>query len=216
MVTRNEKKWSIDLAHSQIAFKVRHLMIATVRGEFRKFEANIYTMGSDFLTADIHLWIEPQSIDTGDAKRDEHLKSPDFFDAINYREISFVGTEIKETDNNGELELSGTLTIKDISKPVKLNVAFGGIIKDPWGNDRAGFTVKGKIDRRDWELTWNTELPGGGVMLSDEVKIECDIQLVKPTENESAMSAEKIEEKMEEEAEDKLENAKVEDKELQI
>jgi polyisoprenoid-binding protein YceI len=191
MVTmKNETKWTIDSTHSEISFKVKHLMIATVRGTFRKFDGNIYTVGSNFLTADINCWIDPASIDTGDEKRDGHLKSPDFFDVMQYKDILFTANGMKEKEADS-YELSGTLTIKNISKEIKLTAVFGGVIRDPWGNDRAGFNVTGKINRKDWELTWNTELFGGGVMLSDEIKIECEIQLIKPAEEKKTLTAEK-------------------------
>ena len=179
-------------------------MIATVKGEFKKFEADVYTVGLNFLTADINLWIDTESVDTGDAKRDQHLKSADFFDVAVYKEISFTSHGIEKADKDGNHELWGVLTIKGISKKIKLDVAFGGVIRDPWGNDRAGFNVVGKINRKDWGLIWNTEVGNGGVMLGDEVKIECDIQLVKPAEGHAVMTAEKEEEEHHEKEEDKL------------
>jgi polyisoprenoid-binding protein YceI len=172
-------KWGIDPVHSEIAFKVKHLMITNVKGEFKEFDASIYTTGEDFMTSEIDFWINPASVDTGDAKRDEHLKSPDFFDAENFKQISFTGNTYEKVDNDGSYILYGDLTIKGIKKQVKLDVEFGGVMKDPWGNEKAGFSVNGKINRKDWGLNWNAALEAGGVLVSDDVFISCELQLVK-------------------------------------
>jgi polyisoprenoid-binding protein YceI len=171
-------KWSVDQAHTEIAFKVRHLMIAHVKGSFKTFDASIYTNGKDFTTAEIDLWIDPSSINTGDAKRDEHLKSADFFDAQNHKQITFTSSTIGNLDSDGNHELWGELTMIGVTKNVKLNVQFGGIIKDPWGNEKSGFTVTGKINRSDWGLVWNATLETGGLMVSDEVTILCEVELI--------------------------------------
>lgn len=175
--TIRDIKWTIDPAHCEIAFKVRHLMIAHVKGLFKTFDASIYTSGKDFTTAEIDLWIDTASISTGDNKRDEHLKSAEFFDAKNYKEISFVSNTMGGSTPKGNHELWGDLTIKGITKNIKLTVQFGGIQKDPWGNEKAGFTVNGKINRSDWGLTWNTAIESGGVMVGDEINITCEIEL---------------------------------------
>ncbi len=174
----NETKWSIDQAHSEIAFKIRHLMIAHVKGTFKTFDASIYTTGKDFKTAVIDLWIDASSITTGDEKRDEHLKSTDFFDVQNHKQITFTSNTIGVADSNGDHELWGELTMRGITKNVKLNVQFGGIVKDPWGNEKAGFTVGGKIKRSEWGLVWNTTIETGGLMVSDEVTISCEAELI--------------------------------------
>ncbi len=171
-------KWSVDQAHTEIAFKVRHLMIAHVKGSFKTFDASIYTNGKDFTTAEIDLWIDPSSINTGDAKRDEHLISADFFDAQNHKQITFTSSTIGNLDSEGNHELWGELTMIGVTKNVKLNVQFGGIIKDPWGNEKSGFTVTGKINRSDWGLVWNATLETGGLMVSDEVTILCEVELI--------------------------------------
>jgi len=173
-----ETKWSIDTTHTEITFKVRHLMIAHVKGSFKTFDASIYTRGKDFTTADIDLWIDASSVNTGDAKRDEHLKSADFFDVAKHKQITFVSSTIGKADAKGIHELWGELTMIGITKNVKLDVEFGGIAKDPWGNEKAGFTVSGKINRKDWGLVWNTALEAGGMMVSDEVTISCEIELL--------------------------------------
>jgi len=171
-------KWSIDQSHSEIAFKVRHLMIAHVKGIFKIFDASIYTTAKDFSTAEIDLWIDASSIFTGDTKRDEHLKSADFFDVFNHKQIAFTSNTIGKADPDGNHELWGELTMIGVTKTVKLNAQFGGIIRDPWGNEKAGFTVTGKINRSDWNLMWNTSLETGGLMVSDEVTISCEVELI--------------------------------------
>jgi polyisoprenoid-binding protein YceI len=172
-----QTKWSIDQAHTEIAFKVRHLMISHVKGSFKTFDGNIYTNGKDFRTAEIDIWIDPASISTGDSKRDAHLIGEDFFDVKTFKQIVFVSITIGESNKEGVHELWGELTMKGITKNVKLEVGFGGIVNDPWGNERAGFTVSGKINRNDWGLNWNTAIEAGGVMVSEEVTISCDIEL---------------------------------------
>ncbi len=172
-------KWGIDPAHSEIAFKVKHLMITNVRGVFKEFEASIYTTGEDFMTVEIDCWINTASVETGDAKRDGHLKSEDFFDVENHKQITFTGNTWEKVDKESSYELYGELTIKGIAKQIKLEVEFGGVMKDPWGNEKAGFSINGKINRKDWGLTWNSTLETGGLMVSEEVRINCEVQLIK-------------------------------------
>ena len=173
-----ETKWSIDPSHSEISFKVRHLMIAHVKGSFKSFDASIYTEGTDFTTADIDLWIDAASIVTGDTTRDEHLKGPDFFDVANHKQLNFTSSTIGKPDKDGNHELWGELTIKGITKNVKLMVQFGGLVKDPWANEKAGFTLTGTINRTDWGLIWNSTLEAGGIMVSEEVTISCEVELM--------------------------------------
>lgn len=177
--TLNKVKWIIDPSHSEIAFKIKHLMITNIRGVFREFDASIYTTGEDFMTSEVDFFMNPASVDTGDAKRDEHIKGPEFFDAKKHKQISFVGDTIEKGGNEKNYVLYGNLTIKGISKQIKLNVEFTGVMKDPWENEKAGFNVTGKINRKDWGLNWNSLLESGGVMLSDDVNIICEVQLVK-------------------------------------
>jgi polyisoprenoid-binding protein YceI len=172
-----QTKWSLDQAHSEIAFKVKHLMIAHVKGTFKTFDASIYTTEKDFTTAEIDLWIDAASINTGDAKRDEHLKSADFLNVENHKQITFTSSTIGKPDQDGNQELWGELTMVGITKNIKLIVQFGGILNDPWGNERAGFSVIGKIKRNDWGLIWNTTLETGGFLVSDEVTISCELEL---------------------------------------
>jgi len=169
--------WLIDQAHSEIGFKIRHLMISYVKGTFKTFDANISTNLKDFTTAEIDLWIDASSINTSDATRDQHLKSADFLNVEKYKQILFKSKSIGLTDKDGNLELSGELTMMGITETVKLNVEFGGIVKDPWGNEKAGFTVTGKINRNYWGLKWNTPLETGGIMVGDDIIISCEVEL---------------------------------------
>ena len=180
--TITKTKWVIDPSHSEIAFKVKLLMITNVKGVFTEFEASIYTTGEDFMSAEIDFWMNPGSVDTKDAKRNEHLKNADFFDVENHKEITFMANTVENVDKDGSYELWGDLTIKGITKKIKLDVEFGGVMKDPWGNVKAGFTINGKINRKDWGLTWNAVLEAGGVMVSETVAISCEVQLLKQGE----------------------------------
>jgi len=185
-----EIKWSIDQTHSEITFKVRHLMISNVRGSFKKFDASIYTSDKDFKNAVIDLWIDTSSIDTGDAKRDEHLQSEDFFDLANHKQITFISRTIGKADAKGNHELWGELAMRGITKNIKLNVLFGGIVTDPFGNEKAGFAVSGTINRSDWELGWNKSIEKGGLLLSDEVEIMCEIELTNVSAEDLKMELE--------------------------
>jgi polyisoprenoid-binding protein YceI len=172
-------KWVIDPAHTEIAFRVKHLMITNVKGVFREYDASIYTTGEDFMSAEIDFWMDPASVETSDPKRDAHLKSADFFDVENHKQITFSANTIEKVDNDGSFELYGDLTIKGIKKRIKLDVEFGGIMKDPWGSMKAGFTINGKINRKDWELNWNAALEAGGVLVADDVVISCEVELTR-------------------------------------
>jgi polyisoprenoid-binding protein YceI len=176
--TSNKTKWAIDPTHSEIAFKVKHLMITNVKGEFRKFHAEIESDGKDFTNASVQATIDASSIFTNEESRDAHLKSADFFDAENYKEITFVGTSFTRKSED-EYVLNGKLTIKGVTKDVNFTVEFGGITKDPWGNEKVGFSLNGKINRTDFGLNWNAALEAGGVLVSEEVKISAEVQFVK-------------------------------------
>jgi len=186
----NKTKWSLDHAHCEIAFKVRHLMIAHVKGTFKTFDATIYTTHKDFTTAEIDLWIDVSSINTGDEKRDEHLKSADFFDVKNHKQIRFISTSVKRSEKEENYELRGMLTIKGFSQEVLLNAEYGGIAIDPWGNEKAGFTISGTINKVAWGLGWNKPLTSGGLMLSEEVAISCEVELTNEGQKESIMQQE--------------------------
>ena len=147
-----KEKWVIDPTHSEIEFKVKHLMVTNVKGKFKEFEASIYTTNDDFMSAEIDCFINAASIDTGNTDRDNHLRGADFFDVENHPQLSFQADTVENVDKDGSYELWGNLTMKGISKKIKLDVEFGGIVKDPWGNEKAGFSITGKINRKDWGL----------------------------------------------------------------
>jgi polyisoprenoid-binding protein YceI len=169
-------KWTLDPTHSELVFKVKHLMITNVKGEFRKFSAEID--GNDFTKSPISVTIDAASIFTNEDQRDGHLKSADFFDVENYPTLTFKSTSLKQVDDD-DYTLKGILTIRDVSKEIELDVEFGGVNKDPWGNEKAGFSIKGKINRKDFGLNWNAALETGGVLVSEEVKITAEVQFVK-------------------------------------
>lgn len=174
MATTN---WALDPTHSEIQFKVKHLMITTVTGSLKVLNASLTSASDNFEQAKVNFEAETGSIDTGNTDRDNHLKSGDFFDADQFPKITFESTSFTKEDDDYTLE--GNLTIKDVTKPVKIAVEFGGIATDPWGNTKAGFTISGKINRTDFGLTWNAALETGGVMVSEEVKIAGELQFVK-------------------------------------
>ena len=176
LVATTTTKWVLDLAHSELMFKIKHLMISNVKGVFKKFSVEMD--GGDFSQSKINVTIDAASISTNDDQRDGHLKNADFFDVENHKDISFQGTSFIQLNDEKYL-LKGILTIKGISKEVELDVEFGGINKDPWGHEKAGFSINGKINRKDWGLNWNAALETGGVLVSDEVKISAEVQFVK-------------------------------------
>ncbi|ACU06249.1 YceI family protein [Pedobacter heparinus] len=169
--------WTLDPTHSELQFKVKHLMITTVTGSLNVLTASLTSESDDFENAQVKFEADTASIDTGNNDRDNHLKSGDFFNADEFPKVSFVSTSF--TKDGGDYTLKGDLTIKDVTKPVKLAVEFGGIATDPWGNTKAGFTISGKINRTDFGLNWNAALETGGVMVSEEVKILGELQFVK-------------------------------------
>lgn len=173
--------WAIDPTHSEFGFKIRHLMITNVSGVFGKFDIIAETDNEDFSSAKISAKLDPASINTNNAQRDAHLRNEDFFEVEKYPEILFESTEVKAKDEENFL-LLGNLTLRGITKPVELNVEFSGVIaKDPWGLQRAGFTVTGKINRNDFGLSFNSILDTGGLALGEEVKLQGEIQLIKQT-----------------------------------
>jgi len=184
-------KWVLDPSHSEILFKVKHLMITNVKGEFRKIQGEVISNGVDFSKVSVHVSIDPSSIYTNDDKRDGHLKSADFFEVEKYKEITFEGTSITKLDDEN-YQLKGLLTIKGLGKEISLDVEFGGINKDPWGNEKAGFSLTGKINRKDWGLNWNAALETGGVLVSDEVKISAEVQFVKQVINADAQIVKQV------------------------
>ena len=172
-------KWISDPTHSEVQFKVKHLMITTVTGYFKKFSVEAETEGNDFTTAsNIVFTANVNSIDTNNEQRDGHLRSADFFDAENHSAITFTGAKIEKAGGD-VYTLSGDLTIRGITKPVTVNVEFAGIVVDPYGNTKAGFTVDGRISRKEFGLTWSAVTEAGQVVVSDEIRIHSEIQLVK-------------------------------------
>jgi len=172
------KKWVIDPTHSEIQFKIKHLMITNVTGSFNLFQAIVETEEEDFSTAKISFTADINSVTTGNEQRDGHVKSADFFDAANFPKLSFIATKYENIDNDGSYELHGDLTIKDVTKAIKLSVEFGGVVKDAYKNTKAGFSINGKINRKDFGLTWSAVTEAGGIVVSDEVRLVCEIQLI--------------------------------------
>ncbi len=170
--------WKLDPAHSELTFKVKHLMISSVKGEFQKFDAEIVSQGTDFDKAKVTATADAASIYTNNMDRDTHLKSADFFDVENNKELKFEGTAFEKLDDDN-YKLTGMLTIKETSKEINLDVELGGLMKDPYGQEKAGFSVSGKINRKDFGLTWNAALETGGVMVSDDVRINGELQFIK-------------------------------------
>ena len=170
--------WKIDPAHSDIQFKVKHLMITTVTGYFRKFDLEVETDTDDFNTAKrIEFTADIDTIDTNNQQRDTHLKSADFFHAEEHGHLRFIG---KKYEGSGdEAKLHGDLTIRGVTKPITVNVEYGGTVVDPYGQTKAGFTVSGKISRKEFGLLWNAVTEAGQVVVSDEIRLHCEIQLVK-------------------------------------
>jgi polyisoprenoid-binding protein YceI len=171
-------KWKIDPAHSEIQFKVKHLMITTVTGYFRTFDLEVETQTEDFHSATrIEFTADIDSIDTNNADRDAHLKSADFFSGEEYRQLKFVGKKYEGSGN--EAKLTGDLTIRGVTKPISLNVEFGGIVVDPYGQTKAGFTVSGKLSRKEYGLVWNAVTEAGQIVVSDDIRIHAEVQLIK-------------------------------------
>lgn len=170
--------WIIDRAHSEIGFKVKHLVISTVSGKFTSFEGKIESSKEDFTDAKISFSADINSIHTGNEQRDGHLKSPDFFDAANHGKITFVSTGV-EKKKDGDYTITGDLTIRGTTKPIVMNAEYGGIQKDFQGNDVAGFELTGKVKRMEYGLTWNGITEAGGIVVSDDVKLVANVEVVK-------------------------------------
>jgi polyisoprenoid-binding protein YceI len=171
-------KWTLDPTHSDVQFKVRHLMISNVTGTFPKFDVQLETEDLDFMTAKAKFTADTTAVTTNNEQRDQHLRSADFFDAAKYPSLSFVATKYERVDNDS-YELYGDLTIRDVTKNIKLDVEFGGVITDPWGNTRAGFSINGKINRKDYGLLWNAVTETGGLVAGDDVRIHIEVEFIK-------------------------------------
>ncbi len=171
-------KWVLDPMHSEVQFKVKHLVISTVSGFFKSFEGELDTANDDFSDASISFSLDIDSIDTNQTARDEHLKSAEFFDAAQYPKISFKSNSFtKEGDD--EYALAGDLTIKGITKPVTLAVEFGGAATDFYGNTKAGFEITGKINRKEFGLTWSGVTEAGAVVVGEDIKLLINVQFAK-------------------------------------
>ena len=169
--------WTIDAMHSEIGFKVKHLVISTVSGKFKSFEGTVEAEKDDFSDAKITFSADVDSVDTGVEQRDGHLKSADFFEAEKYPKLSFVSTAVEK--NGDDYKLTGDLTIKDVTKSVTLNVEFGGVGPDMYGRTVAGFEIAGKINRKEFGLGWGAVTEAGGIVVSDDVKLLANVELVK-------------------------------------
>lgn len=171
------QKWTLDPAHSELQFKVKHLMIATVTGSLKSFTADLASDEDGLDGAEISFTGQVNSLDTGNTDRDNHLKSGDFFDAENFSTIDFKSTSVEK--DGADYVIKGNLTIKGKTKPVKLTAEYGGTATDLYGQTKAGFTLNGKINRADFGLTWNAALEAGGVVVSEEVRIAGELQFIK-------------------------------------
>ncbi|RYY50237.1 MAG: polyisoprenoid-binding protein [Chitinophagaceae bacterium] len=170
-------KWALDATHSELGFKIKHLMISNVSGRFNSFDVNAETANDEFTDAAITATIDVASIFTNNEQRDGHLRTGDFFEIEKYPNITFKSTSVKK--DGDDLEVSGDLTMKDVTKAITIKVEFAGITKDLYGNTKAGFSFAGKLNRKDWGINFNAALETGGVMLGEEVKFDGEIQLIK-------------------------------------
>jgi len=172
------EKWKIDPMHSEVKFKVKHLVISTVTGEFRKFNVMAETESDKFENAKISFEADVNSIDTREPQRDEHLKSADFFDAANHPKMTFVSKSFKRISDN-KYELIGDLTIRGTTKEIQLDVTYNGKVKGIRGEDVAGFEITGKVNRQDYGLKWNALTESGGIVVGDEITIEIGLEMHK-------------------------------------
>jgi polyisoprenoid-binding protein YceI len=176
--TATTTKWVVDPAHSEVQFKVKHLMITTVTGYFKKFNLEVETEGDDFTKASkIVFTADINSIDTNNAQRDTHLKSADFFDVSKFEQLKFTGKDF--TKHGDHYKLEGDLTIRNTTKTITVDVQYAGTVKDPYGNTKAGFTVEGRINRKDFGLTWDAVTEAGQVVVSNDIRVNCELQLIR-------------------------------------
>lgn len=177
--------WQIDSSHSHINFTARHMMISKVRGSFESFSGTVNFNEENPVNSTVDIAVDLSSINTRDAQRDGHLKSPDFFDVASHPTMRFVSTRVEQIDeNNGRL--IGDLTIKGVTHEVALDVEYAGVAKSPWGTESAGFSATGSLNRKDWGLNWNQALETGGVLVGDKINIEIELELVKVAETQAA------------------------------
>lgn len=169
--------WKTDNSHSNVKFSVTHLVVSDVDGNFKNFAGTVTSTKPDFTDATIDFTVDINSINTDNESRDKHLKSDDFFNAEKFPQMKFKSTSLKKVSGN-KYTLEGDLTIRDVTKKVKFDVVFGGTIKDPWGNTRAGFKATGAINRFDYNLKWNTLTEAGGAVVGKEVNITLNLEFV--------------------------------------
>ncbi|QDA59589.1 YceI family protein [Hymenobacter jejuensis] len=171
-------KWTLDPTHSEVQFKVKHLVISTVTGTFKQFQGEAETEGDDFENAKINFTLDVNSVDTNQEQRDAHLKSEDFFNAASFPEIKFESTAFRKVGSS-DYKLEGNLTIKDVTKPVTLDVEYGGSAVDFYGNTKAGFEVTGKINRKEFGLTWDGITEAGSIVVGEDIKLSINVQFAK-------------------------------------
>ncbi|WP_022822005.1 YceI family protein [Hymenobacter norwichensis] len=172
--------WVLDPTHSEVQFKIKHLVISTVTGSFKKFEGKAVTENDTFENAQVTFSLDVASIDTNQEQRDEHLRNNDFFDAATHPQITFTSTSL--TKKGDDYKLAGNMTVKDVTKPVTLDVEFGGTATDFYGNEKAGFEVTGKINRKEFGLTFHAVTEAGSIVLGDDVKLFANVQFIKQKE----------------------------------
>jgi polyisoprenoid-binding protein YceI len=177
--------WNLDTAHTGVAFSIRHMVVAKVRGRFTKFSGTVHLDDADLTRSSVEATIDAGSIDTGTGQRDDHLRSADFFDVQKYPELRFKSSRIEKAGEN-RYRVVGGLTIRDVTREVTLDAELEGRGKDPWGNERVAFSAKTAIDRKDFGLGWNQVLEAGGVLVGDRVDIELDVQVVKAAATKAA------------------------------
>lgn len=173
--SNNAVTWQLDKSHSGVKFSVDHLVISETEGSFKIFDGSLTSPGEDFEGSQVSFSVDVNSINTDDEKRDQHLKSDDFFNAAQYPVMKFKSTSFTKVKDNAYV-LEGDLTIRDITKKVRFAVIYGGTIQDPWGNTKAGFKASGKISRKDFGLKWNTVTEAGGAVVGDEVRMQVNVE----------------------------------------
>lgn len=167
--------WKIDPSHSTVEFIGRHLMVSKVRGRFSDVEGEIH-VAEDPASSSVEVTVRTDSVDSRDTQRDAHLKSADLFDVERYPTITFRSTKVE--GDGAEWKVTGDLTIKDVTRPVVLDVEYTGVVEDPWGGQRAGFSASTEVDREDWGITWNVALEAGGWLVSKKIRIEIEVEAV--------------------------------------
>jgi polyisoprenoid-binding protein YceI len=175
--TGAKTEWKLDPAHTHVEFSAKHLMISTVRGRITDLEGTIHVDQNEPINSSVEATLKAATLDTRIDQRDQHLRSADFLDVEKFPQITFRSTGIRGDEQN--FELTGDLTIRDVTRPITLNVTFEGQTKDPWGGERLGFSATGKFDRRDFGLTWNMILESGGLTVSNEIKIQIEVEAIK-------------------------------------